>query len=34
MVLKNENMLADFLIIGGLGDLSFRKLYPAFYYLH
>lgn len=27
-------MLADFFIIGGLGDLSFRKLYPAFYYLH
>ena len=26
-------MLADFLIIGGLGDLAFRKLYPAFYYL-
>ncbi|MGI9345852.1 MAG: glucose-6-phosphate dehydrogenase, partial [Gammaproteobacteria bacterium] len=27
-------MNADFLVIGGVGDLSFRKLYPAFYYLH
>ena len=27
-------MSADFLVIGGLGDLALRKLYPAFYHLH
>ena len=30
---KYINVLADFLIIGGLGDLAFRKLYPALFYL-